>query len=193
MGLEVNSSVIFWQRSQPEETPQERRLRALSEKWYPALSEARVRYLLGQFEKRFPPAALSLLKPWGNHLEQQAPLICHWHLQWSDPLYRDFTSSYLVETWAKAEAQVSVTSVDLWLVQRGGHTTWSESTRRRLASGLLTATKEAGFLLGQGREKTLRPVTVSDECLAYLRRLLALNESPSPLGEELFLSGTVPA
>jgi hypothetical protein len=191
MGLEVASSVLFWRHATIGEQAAERRHRATQEAWFPGLSEARLRYLLAELEKRFPADSLNTLKTWQPSDELQAPLVCHWHLQWSDPLYRDFTSGFLVGAWARPEAGVTVNAVDDWLAQRGSHADWSPATRRRLASGLLAAARDAGFLKGQGREKELRTVTVDQPSLNYLRSLLVTAEADSSCGEAIFLSGTV--
>lgn len=192
MGLEVELSRTFWSRAQDGEEAKERRARAAQEAWFPALSEARLRYVMAELEKRFPPRALASLRRWQPD-EGRAPLVCHWHLQWSDPLYRDFSSGFLVGAWARPEARVSVADVDQWLGQRGSHSGWSLSTRRRLASGLLSAACEAGFVRGAGRAKELRTVPVDSASLTYLLDWLASPETSDPPGQEIFLSGTVPA
>ena len=188
MGLEVEASRIFWKLATEGETSRERRARASAEDWYPDFSEARLRYVLSELERRFPPATRSALRAWSP--EEQSALVCHWHLQWSDPLYRDFTSSYLVTAWAMPDQGIGVSDVEGWLLQRGTHHGWSPSTRRRLASGLLGAATEAGFLAGHGRRRELRTVGVDRTSLAYLRAFLA-DQDNEPAGEEIFLSGTV--
>lgn len=194
MGLEVDASRTFWKHAQPGETASDRRRRAQQEQWFPALSEARVRYLLLGLDKRFPAHVLPALKRWSPAPERQAPLICHWHLQWSDPLYLDFTSGFLVGAWARSDRGLTVSDADAWLVERGTHGGWSPSTRRRLASGLLAAASVAGFLRGQARKKEPCAVTVDERCLAYLGELRELCQTSRPLPpEELMLSGTVSA
>lgn len=187
MGLEVDASRLFWTNASSHETSRERRVRAQAEGWYPEFSDARLRYVLAELERRFPPATRKALQAWRP--EQQSALVCHWHLQWSDPLYRDFTSSYLVAAWAMPQQNVGVTDIEGWLFQRGTHHDWSPSTRRRLASGLLGAATEAGFLTGHGRRRELRTVGVDRTSLSYLRAFLA--EQDEAAGEEIFLSGTV--
>lgn len=191
MGLEVKASMLFWKRAEAGENPKERRQRALHEGWFPSLSEARLRYLLGELEKRFHGPALDALKIWKPEAERQAPLVCHWHLQWSDPLYRDFSSGYLVGLWAQPERGITVAGVEGWLEQRGSHSGWSPSTRRRLASGLLAAASQAGFLQGNGRQRDLRTVTADGPSLAYLRALVRNQDGADRLAEEILLSGTV--
>lgn len=188
MSLEVEASQVFWTLADDRESPRERRERAQREGWYPEFSEARYRYVLSELERRFPSAARKALRAWRP--DQQTALVCHWHLQWSDPLYRDFTSSYLVTAWAMPEQGVGVSDIEGWLFQRGTHHAWSPSTRRRLASGLLGAATEAGFLSGHGRRRELRTVGVDRTSLAYLRAFLAEQDN-EPAGEEIFLSGTV--
>lgn len=192
MGLEVDLSRTFWSRADVKEEARERRARAAREGWFPELSDARLRYVIAELDKRFPHRALVALRQWRPD-EVRAPLICHWHLQWSDPLYRDFSSGFLVSAWARPEARVSVADVDQWLTQRGSHDGWSLSTRRRLASGLLSAACEAGFVKGSGRAKELRTVAVDSASLTYLLDWLASPEAGDPPGQEIFLSGTVPA
>lgn len=188
MGLEVKASELFWSRATDEESPRSRRERARAENWFPDLSEARLRYMLSELERRFPPNARHALKVWGPG--RQAALVCHWHLQWSDPLYRDFTSNYLVTAWAMPRSDVGSSDVEAWLFARGTHLDWSASTRRRLASGLLGAATEAGFLSGSGRRRELRTVSVERTSLAYLRAFLA-EQDDAHAGEEIYLSGTV--
>lgn len=192
MGLEVGLSQTFWSRAEAGEGAKDRWLRAREQAWYPALSEARLRYVMSELERRFPTRALTALDKWRPN-QGQAPLVCHWHLQWSDPLYRDFSSGFLVGAWAKLDARVCVSDVDQWLAQRGSHPDWLPSTRRRLASGLLSAACEAGFLKGSGRDKELRTVMADAECISYLGEWLAAPEAGESPGQEIFLSGTVPA
>jgi hypothetical protein len=188
MGLEVAHSVEYWRRSEPREKAAERRTRAAAERWYPELSPARLRALLSELEKRFPEPAMKALRQWRPDQERQAPLICHWHLQCRDPLYREFTSYYLVEAWAQPGG-VSVAAVQGWLEQRGSHREWAVSTRRRLAGGLVAAASRAGFLKGAGALREPHAVTADAESLRYLRKVL-LKGCPAS-AEEIMLSGTV--
>lgn len=190
MGLDVASSLLFWERSQPGEEPRRRRIRAVAENWFPQLSSARVKYVLAELEKRFPEPSLEALRRWRPEAESQAPLVCHWHLQASDPLYREFTSRYLVEAWAQPDG-VTVPAVTDWLEQRGAQADWSPSTRRRLASGLMAAATEAGFLKGSGRVREPKAVTADATSLLYLRRTLLVDQDRPELAEVLLLSGTV--
>jgi hypothetical protein len=188
MGLEVAASRAFWLRAKPDESARQRLDRARSEAWFADVSEARLRYMLLELSKRFSSGCLEALVRWLPEPETQGPLVCHWHLQVSDPLYRDFTSGYLVRAWA-GSGVVTVSQVEDWLTQRGQHSQWSPSTRRRLASGLLAAASDAGFLKGKGRTKVPHAVTVDAECQAYLADLLERHGRPAR--EEIFLSGTV--
>lgn len=193
MGLEATASRIYWNHADPSQSSSEHRSRAASESWFPDLSEARRNYLLREFDKRFSPAHLRALKAALPEPGAATALVCHWHLQWSDPLYREFTSDYLVGAWARPDARLDVDAVQSWLQGRGSHSEWSASTLRRLSSGLLAAAGEAGFLKGAGRKKELRTVTVDPAGMDYLREQLLEDEGEPGLGEEIFLSGTVPA
>ncbi len=191
MGLEASASRLYWAHVDPTHSLSERRQQAASETWFPELSEARRRYLLGELDKRFSPAHLRALKALKPEAGAPTALICHWHLQWSDPLYREFTSDYLVGAWAQPDTGLNVDAVLGWLQGRGSYSEWSASTQRRLASGLLSTAVEAGFLKGSGRKKELRTVTVDGAGMDYLHSHLLSDEGEPGLGEEIFLSGTV--
>jgi hypothetical protein len=193
MGLQVDASMRFWSHVQAGESAAERRRRAAQEGWYPELSEARLKYLLSELEKRFPQSSLPALQAWSPEGERQAPLVCHWHLQCSDPLYRDFTSSYLVRLWARPDHGLSVAEVDAWLAARAPDRGWSATTRRRLASGLLGAAAEAGLLKGSGRKKEVRTVNVDAASMGYLRSVLLAAEEKQGPAEAILLSGMVVA
>jgi hypothetical protein len=42
------------------------------------------------------PNALHVLQRWPHMSPDTRRVVCHWHLQLSDPLYRDFTGTFLV-------------------------------------------------------------------------------------------------
>ena len=59
----------------------------------------RVRYLLANFVVRYDasPSALAALRRWGTMTPEARRLVCHFHLQLTDPLYRAFTGDFLPE------------------------------------------------------------------------------------------------
>ena len=70
---------------------------AFEEYWFGMRSEARVRMLVGVLKGRFDrhPEALSVLRTWPDATPDERMLVCHWHVQLSDPLYQAFTGDLL--------------------------------------------------------------------------------------------------
>ncbi len=189
MGLEVDSSVTFWSRAEPGESASARRSRAIAEGWFSGLSEVRQKYLLSELGKRFPDGVLPALKAWKPEQESQSSLVCHWHLQWSDPLYRVFCTDFWVSRWASPEATIDNKAVQGWLEKRGSHTDWSPSTLRRLASGLLSAVTDAGLCQGSGKNRReLRVLQATPKSLAYLMAFLS-QQADTGVSEDAYLCG----
>ncbi len=170
LGLAVEPSLEFWRRAGTKDEG----LVALAQEqdWFPGLSAARVKYLVGQLERRFPAESRVRLSQW-NEAAENAPILCHWHLQLADPTYRDFTFTSLVPRWSTGDDELSLDQVERWLSRREGSQHWQEATRRLLASGLFSAATEAGLLTGvtPSTRLTRRP-KVPVEAIAYLLGLL---------------------
>ena len=147
--------------------------RAFKGFWFGARSHARVEVLLANFSRRFDawPEALAVLRTWPDMDSATRTLVCHWHLQLSDPLYRAFTGAYLPQRRADGRADVTRAQVLAWVGEQD-HGKWTMSTRMMFASKLLSAAFEAG-LLGSARDpRPLRSPRVPDEALLYLLHLL---------------------
>ncbi len=174
MGLVAEESRAYWSHVDPE-IPQAQRVdMAFSERWFGSRSLNRVRYFVLNLDHRFLawPQALQALRRWRPEDPATRSLICHWHVQLSDPLYRDFTGTHLAMRRIHPEPTADVDGVVRWLNQRLGDR-WAPATTRRMATGLLGTATEAG-LCRPGATATravLRP-TVPDEALAYLLYLL---------------------
>jgi hypothetical protein len=98
-------------------------------------------------------------------------VICHWHLQLSDSIYRKFTGDYLVTRRMGARIEVTRDLVVGWLGEQDVER-WTMATRIQCASKLLSAAFSAG-LVATNRDP--RPVViprVPDEALEYLLYLL---------------------
>jgi len=96
--------------------------------------------------------------------------ICHWHLQLSDPLYRAFTGTFLVDR-RTMRPEITRDRVIAWVGEQGGER-WTMPSRIQLASKLLSAAFSAGLV---GRNRDPRPLTwprVDDVALTYLMYLL---------------------
>lgn len=71
---------------------------AFEEYWFGAKSLARVEVLLANLRVRFAafPTALAVLHAWHDMPPEIRTLVCHWHVQLSEPLYRLFTGQFNV-------------------------------------------------------------------------------------------------
>lgn len=178
LGLDLKSSVTFWQRAPLRISIAELLELAQSQSWYPQHSNARVKYLVTHLHRRFPESSRRVLRTWKPEESGQAPTVCHWHLQLSDPIYRDFTFQFLLSRWSTGSDEVEIDQVERWLERRGGNRRWSQSTLRRLASGLFSAATEAGMLGGSRSRRVLRKPQVSARSIEYLNELLAGLDEP---------------
>lgn len=170
--LEVDHARVYWERMASQPGPATAR-QAHEEFWFGARNLPRVAILLTNFRARFDafPSALATLGLWSHMQAHTRRLLCHWHLQLSDPLYRRFTGAYLVERRARVPAEISHAPVVKWVSGQGAER-WNMATRVQFASKLLTAARAAG-LVGSTRDP--RPLTlprVDDLALGYLLYLL---------------------
>ncbi len=174
MGLVAEESRAYWAHVDPE-VPQSQRVdTAFSERWFGSRSMTRVRYFILNLDYRFLawPQALQALRRWQPRDPATRSLICHWHVQLSDPLYREFTGTHLAMRRAHPQPTADVDGVVRWLNQRLGDR-WAPATTRRMASGLLGTATEAGLCRpsSTGTRAVLRPA-VPDQALGYLLYLL---------------------
>ena len=159
----VDLSVPIGQRSAP----------AFEHRWFGARTMARVRTLIATLAQRFDatPEALVALRSWRSMPVEVRVLVCHWHLQFSDPVYRAFTGTYLAQRRADGRTTVDRDQVERWV-----HETWRERwaavTRLKFAGNLLTAAGEAGLVAGRANPRKLVTPRVPDDALTYLLHLL---------------------
>ena len=142
--LEVEDSRAFWARADGPAAVGVPAQQAFDEYWFGARSLPRVEVLLANMRARFDafPAALAVLHGW-PHMEPEARrVICHWHLQLTDPLYRSFTGGYLAERRAGTRPEVTRDLVAGW-VGLHGPDHWTMTTRIQFASKLLSAAYSA--------------------------------------------------
>jgi len=175
--LEVGDARAYWScvappalRERPAPVARASVDRAFEEYWFGARSRARVHVLLTNFRARFDafPAALAVLRRWEMSPEVRA-LVCHWHVQLSDPLYRAFTGRLLVAQ--RLRGTITREQVVNW-VEEQGQSRWTMSTCVQFASKLLSAALSAGLV---GTRRDPRPLVlprVRDVALGYLLHLL---------------------
>ena len=133
-----------------------------------ARSLPRIECLLVNLKARFDafPGALAVLQQWPAMPPDTRRVLCHAHLQLSDPLYRAFTGDYLV---ARHEATASVTrDLVIAFVTQTGPDRWTLPTRIKFASKLLSAASEAGLLSPHRDPRRLLLPRVPDLALGYI-------------------------
>lgn len=170
--LEVDDCRAWWRRSDPQ-AERVSAERAYGEWWFGNRSLARVELLMQNMRARFDafPPALEVLRSWEDLGLDEARLVCHWHLQLSDPLYRRFTGELLPMLRTSPGATVERDAVITW-VREQGLPAWGVATRAQFASKLLSAAHEAGLVLSNRDPRPLGLPTVPDAALAYLLHLL---------------------
>lgn len=186
--LAAADSRSYWDNVDPATPVASRATRAFEQRWFGAKSLERVRYLVGTFAARFDvfPNALSALRRWRSMDVASRQLICHWHLQLCDPLYRRFTGEFLIQRRALPGARIDREGVLRWL--RGEFPDrWAEATLVQFASKLLSTALEAG-LVSKRDPRTLLFPKVLDQPLAYLLYLLRETRFQGGLSENPYLA-----
>jgi hypothetical protein len=166
--LEVDDARAFWAHATPGASAQH----AFDAYWFGARSLPRVEVLLANMRARFAafPPALDVLHRWPDMSPDTRQLICHWHLQLSDPLYRRFTGHFLVAR-RLGRPELTRDLVVAW-VSAEAPDRWTMPTRIQCASKLLSAAFSAGLLASNRDPRPLSLPRVPDDALAYLLHLL---------------------
>ena len=172
LALGVEDSRRYWASAQAPSTAADRVRQAFEERWFGAKSLERVRYLLLSFQARYDayPNALRALARWRAMDLASSRVICHWHLELSDPLYRRFVDELLGQRRARPDSHVDRHAVLRWLKAEYPEK-WGEATYVQFASKLLSAALEAG-LVSRRDPRALPLPKVTDAALAYLLYLL---------------------
>jgi len=170
--LEVDNSRAYWQHLGDSEKSVSAQ-RAFSEFWFGARSLARIEMLLAHLRWRFDryPSALQVLSFWREMDPDTRRLICHWHLQLSDPLYRTFTGNYLVARRDTGRVDVTRDLVITWVGDQAPER-WTIPTRVKFATKLLHAAHAAGLVASTRDPRQLCNPRISDDGLSYLMYLL---------------------
>lgn len=173
LALAVSESRDYWANVDPVVPPARRAMPAFEQRWFGAKSVQRVKTLIAYLAARYDawPHALEILRRWRSMDPATRQLVCHWHLQLSDPLYRRFTGELLVERRAQALETIDRDVVLRWLetVEPGR---WSKATQIQFASKLLAAAGEAGLVAGpKTGTRRLELPRVTDEALTYYLRV----------------------
>ena len=169
--LEVEDSRAYWSHWRPE--PSISSQEAFDSYWFGARSLARVKVLLTNFRARFDafPEAAPVLHHWKHMEPGTRNLICHWHLQLSDVMYRRFTGEFMVERRERGRAELNRDIVIAWVDDQGPGR-WTTATRIQLASKLMACAYSAGLLENNRDPRRMRLPRVHNDALAYLMYLL---------------------
>lgn len=169
--LDVEESRAYWKHADPEkkDSPDT----AFDEYWFGARTLPRIKILLINMRARYQafPPSLDVLRRWSSMSPDTRRLICHWHLQLSDPLYRALTGKYFEERRQGARAEVTRDLV-VGFVGDEGPERWTMATRIQLASKLLSAAHAAGLVRTKRDPRPLAYPTVPDDALEYVVYLL---------------------
>jgi hypothetical protein len=167
--LELDNSRTWWTHPVVENDV----TAAFEDAWFGARSLPRVRELVANLRARFDayPQALRVLREWRHMEPATRALVCHWHVQLTDPLYRAFTGEFLVERHESSHPDVTRERVTRW-VDDHGPGRWTLKTRIQFASQLLVTARAAGMVKGIKGTRQLVFPRVSDDALTYLLYLL---------------------
>lgn len=189
LALGVEESRSYWEHVDPTVPPAQRALVAFEQRWFGAKSLERIRFLLANFVDRYDPFpdALAVLRRWPAMDAATRQLVCHWHLQLSDPLYRRFTGSFLLERRSLRDPKVDRDIVLRW-VSTEFPNRWGAATAVQFASKLLSAASEAGVVSPRRDPRSLLLPKVPDVALSYLLHLLRGTRFEGTLTENPYLA-----
>ena len=169
--LHVEDARAYWGRVSSENGVSSRK--AFEEFWFGARSLRRTDIILRNMRARFDafPPSLTVLGRWTAMEPETRRLVCHWHLQLSDPLYRSFSGSFLPDRRDEGRTHVSRDLVASW-VKKKGEGRWGTATCLQFASKLLSAALSAGLVAGKRDPRKVVIPRVPDPALEYLLYLL---------------------
>jgi hypothetical protein len=187
--LSVSDCESYFESVDPTLTGEARVQAAFEGRWFGPKSLPRVRTLLANMALRFDrfPDALFVLRSYRVPPSWRA-LACHWHLQLADPVYRAFTGSFLPDRVEAGLHTVDRGTVTRWAAEFGARG-WSPVTNQKLASNLLGAAHEAGFLDGKRDPRRILLPAAGDLALGYLLYLLRSVEFAGTLARNDYLAG----
>lgn len=173
LALGIEDSRAYWRALDPSVPPGPRAIQAFEERWFGTKSLRRVRTLLAYFRARYDafPEALEALRRWRDMDPATRQVICHWHLQLSDPISRGFTDEFLVERRKSPNPELDRDAVMRWMTPTYPGR-WASATFIQFASKLLSSASEAGLVTPTRGRRMPLVRKVPDEALEYLLYLL---------------------
>lgn len=173
LALGIEESRAYWRHMLPGEAPAPQSERAFEERWFGAKTLARIRVLMADLRARYAafPMALEVLKGWPEMEPETRRLVCHWHLQLADPLYRRFSGDWLVDRRLLAGGTIGFQPVLRWVLDTNPKD-WSPATCRQVAGKLLSAASEAGLVTPPPDPRRIPVPRISEKALGYILHLL---------------------
>lgn len=186
--LGVEPSCHYWTHIDPEDVPIDAE-QAFEQRWFGQATESRIRLILKNMRLRYDayPRALDVLADWGHRSSPDVQrILCHWHLQLADPMYRHFTAEYLPSRRLDRRPEIERHEVVEWVEeQQPGR--WGNATRVQWASKLLSAAADSGILDSKRGTRHLVSPDVPDIALSYICHLLRDVEIEGDLLENPYL------
>ncbi|MBR8839457.1 MAG: DUF1819 family protein [Stigonema ocellatum SAG 48.90 = DSM 106950] len=166
--LALEETRAYWEHLRIDIPKEKLVVVAFEERWFGSKSIDRVRSLLVEFSHRFAayPITLDILRHWQPSNPTTRENICHWHLQLTDPMYRNFTGVFLEQRRQQPNPNVDRDIVARWVTQQL-ESEWSAATTLRMATGLIAASADAGLCSENSGKRQLKYPKVTDEALAY--------------------------
>lgn len=170
--LDVEDSRAYWGHAVHSNGSTTAR-KAFDEFWFGVKSLGRIEVLMANLRARYNayPDALQVLAGWEEMDPDTRRLVCHWHLQLSDPLYRTFTGGYLVARHDAGRPTVTHDLAVAWVGEQDPGR-WNMATRIQFASKLLSSAYAAGLIASTRDPRTLLYPRVGELALTYLMYLL---------------------
>jgi hypothetical protein len=168
----VDESRAYWSHRKVD-TDRPSPLVAFEAAWFGAKSLSWIDVIINNLRARFDafPEALWVLARWTAMTPETRRLICHFHLQLTDPLYRRFTAEYLPSRQSALHAQVQHHSVVRWVADQGPGR-WTAGTQKQFATRLLSCALAARLVKGRRDPREVLVPHVPDDALLYLMYLL---------------------
>lgn len=170
--LAIEESRAYWERVVSIDHPPDAQV-AFEEFWFGAKSLPWVKSLILNLQTRYDafPEALQVLGNWHSMMPETRAIICHWHVQVTDPLYRKFAGDFLIARRDAARPSLHRDTVVAWVAENG-RPNWTLPTRKQLAKRLLSVALTAGLISGRRDPRSLVYPRVGDEALTYVLHLL---------------------
>lgn len=168
ISLVLEESRAYWENLRLDISKEQRPTVAFEERWFSNKSMDRVRRLLAEFSHRYDayPVALAVLMKWQAVDPITRQNLCHWHLQLTDPLYRQFTGEFLEQRRHQKNASIDRDIVARWVTSQI-KSDWSVATTQRMATGLIAAAAAADLCSNSVGHRSLTYPKVTDDALSY--------------------------